>query len=270
MRHLRQSLLFLLLALCALPALAAMRADPVEWTLGDTTFRGMLVYDDANAIARPGLVMVPDWMGMTDGAIAKAKHIAGSDYVVLVADVYGKDAQPADSTEARALVGTLYADVPALRARINKALEVLRANASGAPLDDARIAAFGYCFGGSTVLELARSGADIAAVVTFHGGLSTGMPAEPGAVKASVLVLNGADDKGTAGDVAGIKQEMDAAGVDWQFVDFSDTVHCFALPGANRPPGCVYNPLSAERAERMMFNFLDERFSHVDTRPPQM
>ena len=264
MRYLRQSLLFLLLVLAALPALAAMRADPVEWTLGERTFRGVLVYDDANAIARPGLVMVPDWMGMTEGAIAKAKHIAGNDYVVLVADVYGKDAQPADSTEARALVGTLYADVPELRARIHKALDVLRANASGAPLDTTRIAAFGYCFGGSTVLELARSGADIAGVVTFHGGLSTTMPAAPGAVKASLLVLNGADDKGTAGDVAGFKQEMDAAGADWQFVDFSGTVHCFALPDANNPPGCVYNALSAERAERMMRGFLAERFSGRD------
>lgn len=261
MRHLRQPLLFLLLALCALPALATMRADPVEWTLGDTTFRGVLVYDDANAIDRPGLVMVPDWMGMTDAAIAKAKHIAGNDYVVLVADVYGKDAQPEDSDAARKLTASLYADRDALRARINKALEVLRANASGAPLDASRIAAFGYCFGGATVLELARSGADIAAVVTFHGGLDTTMPAKPGEVKASVLVLNGADDRGTAGDVAGFKREMDAAGVDWQFVDFSNTVHCFALPDANSPPGCVYNPLSAERAERMMRGFLGERFS---------
>lgn len=264
MRHPRQFLLILLLALCAWPASAAMRADPVEWTLGDRTFRGVLVYDDANAIARPGLVMVPDWMGMTDGAIAKAKHIAGNDYVVLVADVYGRDAQPKDSTEARALVGALYKDIPELRARIDKALEVLRANVAGAPLDASRIAAFGYCFGGSTVLELARSGADIAGVVTFHGGLDTTMPAEPGQVKASVLVLNGADDQGTAGDVAGFKQEMDAAGVDWQFVDFSDTVHCFALPDADNPPGCVYNPLSAERAERMMRGFLAERFSDRD------
>jgi dienelactone hydrolase len=264
MRHLRQILLFLLLAASALPALAAMRADPVEWTLGERTFRGVLVYDDANAIARPGLLMVPDWMGVTDAAIAKAKHVAGDDYVVLVADVYGKGTRPADSTEARALVGTLYDDVPELRARINKALHVLRANASGAPLDASRIAAFGYCFGGSTVLELARSGADIAGVVTFHGGLSTTMPAKRGAVKASLLVLNGADDKGTAGDVAGFKREMDAAGADWQFVDFSGTAHCFALPEANDPPGCVYNALSAERAERMMRGFLAERFSGRD------
>lgn len=264
MRHLRQPLLFLLLALCALPAFAAMRADPVEWTLGDRTFRGVLVYDDANTIARPGLLMVPDWMGMTEGAIAKARHIAGDDYVVLVADVYGKDAQPADSAAARALTGALREDLPTLRARIGKALEVLRANAAGAPLDASRIAAFGYCFGGTTVLELARDGADIAGVVTFHGGLGTSLPAKAGAMKASVLVLNGADDRGTAGDVAGFKQEMDAAGVDWQFVDFSGTVHCFALPEADSPPGCVYNPLSAERAERMMRGFLAERFSGRD------
>ena len=259
--HLRQSLLFLLLVPCALPALAGMRADPVEWTIGDRSFRGVLVHDDATDTPRPGLVMVPDGMGMTESAIEKAKHVAGDDYVVLVADVYGRDAQPADSAAARALTGALREDLPVLRQRINKALEVLRTNAAGAPLDASRIAAFGYCFGGTTVLELARSGADIAGVVTFHGGLATSMPAEKGAVEASVLVLNGADDQGTAGDVAAFKREMDAAGVDWQFVDFSGTVHCFALPDADNPPGCVYNELSATRAERMMRGFLDERFS---------
>ena len=124
----------------------------------------------------------------------------------------------------------------------------------------AKIGALGYCFGGSTVLELARSGADIAGVVTFHGGLSTPMPAKPGAVKTSVLVLNGADDKGTAGDIAGFQQEMNDAGADWQFVNFSGAVHCFALPTANRP-GCMYNERAATRGELMMRNFFAERFA---------
>lgn len=264
MNAIRRALLALSLTVMAPTALATMHADPLEWTVGDTTFQGMLVYDDASTAKRPGLVMVPDWMGMTEGAVAKAKHIAGTDYVVLVADVYGKKAQPADSDEARALTVKLRGEPMELRARINKALDVLRSNAAGAPLDPARIGAFGYCFGGGTVLELARSGADIAGVVTFHGSLGTQMPAQPGEVKASVLVLNGADDQGTAGDVAGFKQEMDTAGVDWQFVDFSNTVHCFALPDADSPPGCVYNPLSAHRAERMMRGFFDERFSGRD------
>jgi dienelactone hydrolase len=256
----RQFLVATAMLLCAAPALAAMQAKPVEWKVGDDSFRGVLVYDDASSAKRPGLVMVPDWMGMTDAAIAKAKHVAGDDYVVLVADVYGKDAQPRDSGEAQALVKALYGDRSVLRARVAKALEVLRTNAIDAPLDATKLAAIGYCFGGATVLELARSGADVAAVVSFHGGLDTSMPAKPGVVKASVLVLNGADDRGSADDIEGFQQEMDAAGVDWQFVNFSHTVHCFALPDANSPPGCVYNPLSTRRAERMMHGFLAERF----------
>lgn len=248
------------LAACALPAFAKMQAKTVEWKVGDRTFAGVLVYDDAGG-KRPGLVMVPDWYGVTDSAIAKAKHIAGKDYVVLLTDVYGKGLRPKDGKAASAVVGAVTKDPAEWRARVNKALDVLRANALHAPLDPTRIAAIGYCFGGSSVLELARSGADVAAVVTFHGGLDTSEPAKKGAVKASLLVLNGADDRGTAGDVAGFKQEMDAAGADWQFVDFSNTVHCFALPEAHNPPGCVYNPLYAKRAERMAYAFFDEVFA---------
>ncbi|HEY0309714.1 MAG TPA: dienelactone hydrolase family protein [Luteimonas sp.] len=264
MNALNRILLCVALALPAQACAAKMHADPVQWTVGDKAFEGVLVYDEAGAAKRPGLVMVPDWMGMTDAAIAKAKHVAGDDYVVLVADVWGKGTQPRDNGEAGKMAGALRDDPATLRARINAALAVLRGNEAGAPLDATKLGAFGYCFGGTTVLELARSGADLAAVVTFHGGLGTSMPASKGHFKPSVLVLNGADDRGTAGDVAGFKQEMDAAGADWQFVDFSNTVHCFALPDANSPPGCVYNPLSARRAERMMAGFLDERFGISD------
>jgi dienelactone hydrolase len=256
----RRLIAAVLLASCALPAFATMQARPVEWKVGDQAFSGVLVYDDANAIKRPGLVMVPDWMGVRDSAIAKAKHIAGNDYVVLVADVYGKGVRPGNSDEAMAQVKKMYGDRAQLRARVNKALDVLKAQAGNAPLDATKLGAIGYCFGGATVLELARSGADLAGVVTFHGGLDTSMPAKKGAVKASLLVLNGADDQGTAGDIAGFEKEMDDAGADWQFVNFSGTVHCFALPDANSPPGCVYNPLSTRRAERMMHGFFVERF----------
>jgi len=259
-RALKQLAAAAVLAACALPACAEMQAKPVEWKVGDTTFAGVLVYDDAGG-KRPGLLMVPDWYGVTDSAVAKAKHIAGKDYVVLVADLYGKDVRPKDNKAASETVGALAKDPAGWRARAARALEVLRDNAQGAPLDPTRIAAIGYCFGGTSVLELARSGADVAAVVTFHGGLGTDQPAKAGAMKASVLVLNGADDRGTAGDIAAFQQEMDAAGADWQFVNFGNTVHCFALPEANSPPGCVYNPLSAARAERMMHGFLAERFA---------
>ena len=248
------------LMLAATPAFADMQARPIEWTIGKESFSGVLVYDDANAIKRPGLVMVPDWKGVTDNAIAKAKHVAGDDYVVLVADVYGKDVRPKNDEEAMAQVKQLYADRATLRERVDKAVAVLKAQAGEAPLDPEKIGALGYCFGGATVLELARSGADIDGVVTFHGGLDTSMPATPDTVKASLLVLNGADDKGTAGDIAGFEKEMDAAGVDWTFVNFSGAVHCFALPEANNPPGCVYDEQATRRGERMMHAFFDERF----------
>jgi dienelactone hydrolase len=257
----KQLLAAALLAGCALPAFAKMQAKPVEWKVGDRSFSGVLVYDDAGG-KRPGVLMVPDWWGVTDSAVAKAKHVAGRDYVVLVADIYGKGVRPKDNQGAGTLVGALSKDPAQWRARVAKALQVLRDSASRAPLDASRIAAIGYCFGGSSVLELARSGADVAAVVTFHGGLDTSMPARKGAVKASLLVLNGADDRGTSpADIAAFQEEMDAAGVDWQFVDFSHTVHCFALPDAHSPPGCMYNPLSAARGERMMRGFLVERFA---------
>ena len=240
---------------------AEMQARPVEWKVGKDTFSGYLVYDDTNAIKRPGVVMVPDWKGISDSAITKARHIAGDDYVVLLADVYGKNVRPKNDAESQAIVKTLYADRNVLRARVTKALDVLRA-AKDVPLDTNHIGAIGYCFGGATVLELARSGADVDAVATFHGGLNTSMPAKPGTVKASILVLNGADDQGTKEDIPAFENEMNAAKVDWQFVNFSGAVHCFALPDANKPPGCVYNELAMRRSERMMRVFFAEKFAN--------
>jgi dienelactone hydrolase len=258
----KRLLALLLLSLCSLPALAKMQARPVDWTLGKQAFSGVLVYDDAAATTRPGLVMVPDWKGVTADSVRTAQKIAGSRYVILVADVYGKGVRPKDDAAAMAQVKPLYADRNVLRERASKALQVLRAQAAKAPLDAAHIGAIGFCFGGATALELARSGADIAGVASFHGTLPTSLPAKAGVVKASVLVLNGANDANTTLDnVAAFKKEMDAAGVDWQFVDFSGAVHCFALENAHSPPNCVYNPRAAKRAYTMMDDFFRERFA---------
>lgn len=256
----RPAFLFLLASLFASAAVAAPQAKPVEWRVGKQAYSGYLVYDDAVATKRPGLLMVPDWMGVTDSAVAKARQVAGSEYVVLVVDMYGKGVRPKNSQQAMAQVKALYAAPLLMRARMFMALDTLKAQAGKAPLDASRIGAFGYCFGGSSVLELARGGADVAGVVTFHGGLSTSMPAKAGSVKAPLLVLNGADDQGTAGDIAGFEKEMNDAGADWQFVNFSGAVHCFALETANSPPGCLYNERAAKRAYRMMEDFWQERF----------
>ncbi|HYM85571.1 MAG TPA: dienelactone hydrolase family protein [Pseudoxanthomonas sp.] len=249
-----------LAALWATPLLAAPVSKPISWKIGKQTFSGFLVYDDASTEKRPGLLMVPDWLGVTAASVDKAKQIAGDDYVVLVVDMYGKNVRPKNPEQALAQVKKLYSNRPVMRARMGKALEVLRTKAGKAPVDTSQVAALGYCFGGSSVLELARSGADIAGVVTFHGGLDTMLPAEPGAVKAPLLILNGADDKGVAPTVAAFEKEMTDAGADWQFVNFSGAVHCFALETANSP-GCMYNERAAKRANKMMDNFFEEIFA---------
>lgn len=244
-----------------LPAWAAMQAKPVEWQVGKDTFSGVLVYDDADHDTRPGLVMVPNWRGVNDSAVEKAKRLAGDDYVVLVADVYGKGKRPANDTEAGQFAGALKKDPATLRARALAAVAALKAQAGKALLDPARIGAVGFCFGGTTVLELVRAGAPLAGVVSLHGGLATAAPAAAGSAKAPVLVLNGADDKSVSrDDIAAFEQEMNGAGADWQFVNFSGAVHCFAEADANSPPGCQYNPRAAKRAYRMLEDFFEERF----------
>lgn len=252
--------LALLAAFASSTALGAMQAEPVEWKIDDTEFQGYLVYDDAGA-KRPGLVMFPNWMGVTERSVEHAKEIAGSDYVVLVADVYGKDLRPTSNQEAGKASGAAYAEPERLRARANKALEVLASKSQGAPLDAGKLAVFGYCFGGAVALELARSGADVDAAVSFHGSLGTRLPAARDAIKASVMVLNGAADPFIAAEeVSGFRKEFADAGVDLQFIDFSGAQHCFAYADPNPPPGCAFDARSAKRANRMMRDFLDERF----------
>lgn len=250
-----------LLGMVALPAMAAMKTQPVEWQLDGTTFSGVLVYDDGDSDKRPGLVMVPNWKGVNDSAIAKAKQLAGDDYVVLVADVYGKGVRPKTDAEAGPVATKLRNERPVLRARAVKAIDVLKAQAGKAPLDASRIGAVGFCFGGTTVLEMARAGAPLAGVVSLHGGLGSPLPAKAGGTHPSVLVLNGADDKGVSkDDIASFEQEMNAAKVDWEFTNYSGAVHCFAEPDANSPPGCLYNERAAKRAWKALDEFFEERF----------
>lgn len=254
-----RKILSLCLALASSGALAAPQATPVEWELDGTTFSGYLVFEPGGE-NRPGLLMLPNWMGVTDAAVAAATKLAGDDYVVLIADMYGKGVRPADPTEARAQVTDAYSDPARLRARAAKALDVLRSNAGKAPLASDKLGAVGFCFGGSVALELARGGADLDAVASFHGGLAATAPADAN-FKPSVLILNGADDGNVAAaEIAGFQKEMDAIGADWQFVNFSGAVHCFSEPEANRPPGCVYNERAATRAYRMADDFFVERF----------
>jgi dienelactone hydrolase len=257
MRRILTSLFLLPLAFAAS---AKMVHRPVEWTDGGTRFHSVLVYDDATTAKRPGLVMVPNWYGVNDQALAKAEMIAGKQYVILLTDMYGQGVRPKNDSEAKAAVQPLYGDRALMRRRVNLALAQLKAQAGKAPLDAARLAAIGFCFGGSAVLDLARSGADVAAVVSFHGALAAGKAAQPDRFKARVLAMNGADDKGTMPDADAFMDEMRTSAADWQFVVLGNAVHCFTETGENSP-GCKYDARAAARSYRMMHDWLDAAFS---------
>lgn len=254
--------LFALALLFALPAQAAMVSRPIDYDVGGRKMQSVLVYDDAVKTPRPGLVMTPDWLGITPDNLALARQIAGKDYVILVADVYGADVRPKNPDEAGKATKAMYADRAALRARINAALAQLKSQAGKAPLDGRHWGAFGFCFGGATTLDLARSGGDVAGVVSFHGNLS-GDPSFKDDIKARVLVLHGADDKFESPEqIAAFQQEMRDAKADWQFVSYGGAVHCFAIPTADGAvPGCKYDALVAKRALAQMHAFFAEAFA---------
>lgn len=259
----RKALLAIAFSFCAAPVLAEIKTQPVEWQVGSEHFSGYIVYDDAVEKKLPGLVMFPNWMGVTDLALERAREVAGDDYVVLVADVYGKGVRPKDAKEAGATVGKVYEDGGLrLRARANAAVDALKARAADLPLDPTRIGAFGFCFGGSVALELARSGTPLAGVVSFHGGIERYLPQDGKPVPTSILVLNGADDSSVTDEqIVAFEKEMNAVKADWQFVNFSDAAHCFTQPESNSPPNCVYNERASSRAFEMMDDFFDERFN---------
>ncbi|MEP7184933.1 MAG: dienelactone hydrolase family protein [Rhodanobacter sp.] len=252
----------LLLTVFASVTQARMVHRTVEWKQDGTRFQSVLVYDDATTTKRPGLVMVPNWYGVNAAAVKKAEMIAGSDYVILLTDMYGAGVRPeqGNAAQAKVAVKPLYGDRALMRKRINLALDQLKAQAGSAPIDVSKLAAIGFCFGGSAVLDLARSGADIAAVVSFHGGLDTDKPALAKNIKARVLAMNGADDKGTMPDADKFMNEMRMSPADWQFVVIGHAVHCFTEVGENSP-GCRYDERAAARSYRLMHDWLNHAFA---------
>ncbi|CAE6742943.1 dienelactone hydrolase family protein [Paraburkholderia haematera] len=255
-------ILVLLAIFIASPAPAKMIARSVDWTLDGTTFKSMLVYDDATNARRPGLVMVPNWYGINNIAIDKARRIAGKDYVILLVDMYGEAIRPRGEAEAKAAVGPLYDDRRLMRRRIGQAFEQLKAEAANAPIDLSRLAAIGFCFGGGAVLDLARSGSDVKAVIAFHGDLSTDDPALVGNIKARVLAINGADDTSTMPDAPGFTENMRHSSADWQFVEIGHVVHCFTETEATATTGnCRYDARAAARSYGLMRAWLAESFA---------
>src|ERR1700710_984835 len=223
--------------------------------------RGFVAYDDTVSGKRPGVLVFHEGLGLGEHIIGRAQRISKLGYVALAADMFGDRRQAGDLEDMRGLVGDLRNEPARLRARAHAALTTL---ASLPQVDAERLCAIGFCFGGSVVLELARDGADLKAVVSFHGVLATKAPALAGKVKASVLVLTGANDPLAPPDhVAAFENEMRTARVrDWQVVTYGNTHHAFTNPAADGAflPGTLYNEQSDRRSWVAMQNLFDYVF----------
>ncbi len=231
----------------------------VRYELDGVTFESTIVHQGDPETPKPGILMVPNWMGPTKESLEKAVRVAGSDYVVMMVDMYGVDTRPANATEAGAAASKLRGDRALMRARARKALEVFRSEGKPLGLDTKRIAAIGFCFGGGVVLELGRDGADLDVITTFHGDLaSPTLDADAGKTKAKVLVLHGADDPYVSqDDVQKFIAAMRKTDVDWQLVQYSGTGHSFTNPTADSD-GARYVPRTSKRAFAALRALLDE------------
>ncbi|WP_236209532.1 dienelactone hydrolase family protein [Pseudomonas tohonis] len=241
--------------------MSQIRAHAISYEADGQVFEGQLVYDPNVEDPRPALLMAPNWFGITDSAIDTARQVAEERRVVLVVDLYGAGVRPADANEAGAAMAPLKADRQLLRRRMVAALQALREQ-HAVNIDPARQAAFGFCFGGTCALELARAGADLKAFVSFHGALDTPDPADAKRIKGAVLVLDGASDPLVPREqLPAFAAEMSAAGVDWQLLSYGGAVHSFTDPEAKRPGVAEYNPRVARRAFAAMDALLDEVFT---------
>lgn len=244
--------------LCASALHAKVIFEKVEYEEGTTVCEGLLVYDDALKGPRSGVLIAHQWKGLTDYEKMRGEMLATRGYVVLCADVYGKGVRADNPKDASALAGKYKGDRPLLRARINAALDFFRRNERVNPK---QIAAIGYCFGGTTVLELARSGAEVAGVVSFHGGLNTPTPTDAKNIKAKVLACHGADDPFVPDtEVLAFQKEMRDAKVDWQLSSYGNAVHSFTdkNAGNDNSKGAAYNAAADARSWREMEQFLSE------------
>jgi dienelactone hydrolase len=244
-----------------------VRTAPLDYRDAAAALKGIIVSDDQSAGRRPGIVLFPDARGIGDHAIACAKRLAARGFVVLVADLYGGGVTARDIPHARELMGQLRADLTGWRARAEAARLAL---AQQVNVDAARIAAIGYCFGGTTALELARSGAALGAVVSFHGGLASAQPGDARNIKAKVLVCHGAADTLVPmSQLAAFEEEMSRTSVDWQVQVYGGAGHGFTNPEADGAglPELAYHAAADRRSWAAMIELFDDVFGKAANVP---
>jgi dienelactone hydrolase len=256
MKHIFLTICILALAVSAN---AKIVSKAVQYTQNGTVLEGYLAYDDAAQGRRPGVLVVHEWWGLNDYVRSRVDKLARLGYVAFALDMYGKGIYTTNPAEAKELSGHLLG-TPQMRERARAGLNILRNNSQVEPK---KIAAIGYCFGGTTVLELAYSGEDLAGVVTFHGGLTAAKREDLSRIKAKFLICHGADDGFISAEAINAFQEgMRKSGVDWQMIFFGGAVHGFTNPGADQYgiKGIAYNKKADERSWHYMQLFFKEIF----------
>jgi dienelactone hydrolase len=202
----------------------------VEYSAQGVVMKGYLAYDENVKGKRPGVLVVHEWWGLNDYARKRARMLEELGYTAFAVDMYGDGKQAMHPDDAGKFSSELMKNFEVAKARFMAAMEFLKQQPT---VDPTRIAAIGYCFGGGVVLNMARQGVDLKGVASFHGSLSAVKPAQPGNVKAKILVLNGGADKFiTPEQIEAFRQDMKSAGADFQFISYPGAVHSFTNPEA--------------------------------------
>ncbi|HKN08808.1 MAG TPA: dienelactone hydrolase family protein [Pseudomonadota bacterium] len=240
-----------------------MAVESVFYSASGIGCRGALIFEDGVKATRPLLLMAPNWRGVIKPAIETGQMLAQEGYVVFVVDMFGEGNGPVGSEDPMEFLRPFMADVSGMRRRIAAALDTLTREADRRAIGDiSRRAAIGFCFGGLTVLDLARSGADVQAVVSMHGTLATPQPAKRGDIKAAVLAVHGAADPvAPKAERDAFETEMSEAGARWALLTFGNVVHAFTDPAANMPGVAVYDEAATRHGYAFAHAFIADAFA---------
>lgn len=235
----------------------AIQTRTIAYQHAGLTYEGLLAWDAAASGPRPGVAVAHTWAGRSEFEEGKAMELAEHGYVGFALDVFGKGVRGEGTEQCQGLIAPLLADRVLLQDLVTLAVSVMSEQAE---VDSTRVAAMGYCFGGLTVLDLARTGADVRGVVSFHGLFNAPGNTAGTQIKAKVLCLHGYDDPmATPDQLLELAQELSTAGADWQVHAYGNTLHAFTNPEANDPGfGAVYSAAADRRSTRALYNFLEE------------
>lgn len=253
-------MVFMLVAGSAAAATPAVKSRPVEYKIGDQAFEGLYVVPQAAKGKLPGVLVVHNWLGISDETKKQSERMARLGLAVFAVDVYGKGVRGKGAQDGMALSGKYKGDRKLFRERVLRGLEILREQKE---VDPKKIVAAGYCFGGMGVIELARAGVDVEAVVSFHGGLDSPNPADGKNIKTKVVALHGADDPYVkAADIAAFQNEMREHQVDWQMTMYGGAVHSFTdvTAGTDVKTGAAYNANADKRSFEVFTDLITDLF----------